>query len=165
MKNNCFNRRYVILFVCFSALCVSALLSEVRAQNPSAAARQTVNRINRIEELPIKKGEPATDKYAAAIVELGEAAAPYLIEKLTDRRNSRVAYLYQYKIGDVARALLDIIYDYPEFPFPDGAKSLPAKYGDYRDYTEFFSRSRNRKQLRKSWREFVKKRNADQAGK
>lgn len=161
-----FDRKLTILFAWLLVSFGTAVFSEVNAQQDAKKqatpreARQIVNRINRIEDLPIKKGEPVNDKYAKAIVELGEKAAPYLIEKLVDRRDSRFAYLFQYKVGDAARSLLDIIYGYPEYPFPDGSKSLPAKFGDYRDYTTFFNSLRNRKVLQKSWREFIKNRRA-----
>lgn len=172
MKRNGFHRKFLITFSCFSVLCCPSAFTETRAQSATKQAmssqmalprqvRQIVNRISRIEELPVKKGEPVNDRYAKSIVELGEAAAPYLIEKLTSQKDSRVVYLYQYKIGDVARSLLSVIYGYPDYPFPDNSQTLPAKYGDYRDYTEFFSSSQNRCQLQKSWRNFVKNRTAD----
>lgn len=161
-----FGQKYAILIFCLTLLCAPPILrAETGAAQKSAppqsslSARQIrriVDRINLIEELPIKKGEAVNDKYAKAIVELGKDAAPYLVEKLTNRKDSRVAYLYQYKIGDVALALLNTIYDYPDYPFPDQSRTLPAKYGDYRDYTEYFSSARNRRQLQKSWRNFIK---------
>jgi len=165
MKSAYFYRKLTAGLKIFSGLFMLAAFSAaVAAQEDSKnkvqsrQVRQIVNRINRIEELPIKKGEPVSDKYAKAIVELGASAAPYLIEKLTDRRKSRVAYLFEYKIGDVARSLLDIIYNYPDYPFPDGSKSLPSKYGNYQDYVEFFGKSQNRKQLQKSWQNYIKNR-------
>ena len=161
MSNN-LNRKLIIFFWCILfSVGFSGVISEIKAQTvkedltPPQISR-IVNQINLIEDLPIKKGEPVNDRYAAAIVELSESAAPYLIEKLTDRKDSKFAYLYQYKIGDVARSLLEIIYDYPNCLFPDCQTKLSEKYGDYRDYVEFFDKTENRKQLQKSWQNFIK---------
>ena len=165
MKVNGFKKNSAIVFFCFFVFQMSAFVIETGAQSAEKRAtpqqiRFIVNGINKIESLPVKKGEPIGDKYAEAIVELGELAAPYLIEKLTDRRDSRFAYFFQYKIGDVARSLLDLIYEYPDYPFPDGSKSMTAKRGNYQDYVEFFGKSKNRKQLQKSWKQYVKSRTA-----
>lgn len=119
-------------------------------------AAKIVNRIRLIESLPSKRSEPFDDRYAKAIVGLGESAAPHLVRKLTDTTDSRVADLFQHKIGDVALALLVKIYNPPGYPFPDGAESVPAKYGDYRDYVEYFESPEARKRLQRSWENYLK---------
>lgn len=127
-----------------------------RTQVEARQAAKIVDRIRLIESLPSKRSEPFDDRYAKAIVKLGEAAAPHLVGKLTDMTDSRVADLYQHKIGDVALALLVKIYNPPSHPFPDGAESVPAKYGDYRDYVEYFESPEARKRLQGSWENFLK---------
>jgi hypothetical protein len=119
--------------------------------------KRTVDEITLIEGLPPKRGERIEDEHAEAIIALGEKAAPYLVEKLTDASPSKVVYGFQYKVGDVALVLLHEIYRPPNWPFPDGSFDIPRKYGDYRDYVKFVNSDGTRKRLRKSWKNYIKK--------
>ena len=126
--------------------CLCFLLSQTPGTHSHAAGGKSspgrtskqiagvVDGISQIRGLPPKSGRPLDDANAEAIVALGEKAAPYLVEKLTDASPSRVFYAFEYKIGDVALALLKEIYRPSRWPFPDGSSRLPQKYGDYRDY-------------------------------
>jgi hypothetical protein len=132
----------------------------IRNQTEPAPAhlKEVVDRINLIQGLPPKSGEPQTDQYAKAIMALGKRAGPYLVDKLTDSSVTQVTYGFRYAVGDLALALLDEIYEPRGWPFPDDQIKIPEKYGDYRDYVEFVSAPGSRERLKQSWREYIKTR-------
>lgn len=140
-------------------LCPACAAGRPAAQSEAAdaEAERVVEGIDQIAGLSVKQGEPEWDEHAAAIVELGERAAPYLVKKLTDTSVSKVGEGFQYKIGDVALALLHDIYGPKGWPFPDDSEKLPQRYGDFRDYVEFVNSKGARARLQKSWREYIKK--------
>ncbi len=140
-----------------SALAFSQETAGQRTTAPGPqTARRIVDEIGLVKGMPPKEGERQTDPHALAIVELGKAAGPFLVAKLTDASPSQVAYLYSYAIGDLALALLTDIYKPSSWPFPDTSSKLPEKYGDYRDYVEFVHSPGGRKRLRQSWRRFIR---------
>ena len=79
-------------------------------EHTAAYLAQVVGEIDLIEGLPPQVGEPLGDPHAVAIVLLGREAAPYLVERITDDSPSLVVYGFQYKLGDLALALLNEIY-------------------------------------------------------
>lgn len=122
--------------------------------------QQVVNDITLIVGLQLQKGELQWDEHAFKIVELGKKAAPFLVEKITDKSPSKVMEFFHYKIGDIALVLLDDIYQPPSWPFPDNSVQIPIKYGDYRgdfrDYVYFINSEGARERLKESWKSYIR---------
>jgi len=124
-------------------------------EHTAAYLAQVVGEIDLIEGLPPKVGEPLGDPHAVAIVSLGREAAPYLVERITDNSSSLVVYGFQYKLGDLALALLNEIYRPRSWPFPDNSRLLPRKHGDFRDYVDFVNSPGGRQELKEHWMRFI----------
>ena len=146
-------------------LCLHAFAGDARSPNiqdsrpkVSLTASQAVERIRLIEYLVPKSGERQTDPHAAAIIASGRQAAPWLLEKLLDDTKSRYFYEFQYKIGDIAHALLREIYH------TDPSQSLmarnpplrPEEGYTYRDYVALVSSTRGRQELQAAWEKVVR---------
>ena len=118
---------------------------------------QAVENIVLIEDLTPKRGEPQTDSYAAAIISLGTKAGPLLAEKLLDDRDSKWAYCFQYKIADLADALLsDIYHQYPSEALVRRNKPMEPTQGYcYWDYAALTSSRKGREELRAAWKKII----------
>ncbi len=141
---------FLLLFVCvFSVL-------EYSQTCISSEAKNAVNKIKLIENLPIKKGEPFVDLVAVEILKFGKCASPFLADKLSNNSKSKVSHLFNYKIGQVALFLLNEIYKPLNYPCPDSSCVVTSNVGDYRDFVQFFQVKKNRQKLKLSWNNYIK---------
>ncbi len=144
----------LLSFIC--ALLLSTVSFFASAQTcDSAASRLAVSKLHLIESLPIKRGSPFEDVHARKIIELGRCTSSLLVAQLNNRNKSKVAHLFEYRIGQVALSLLASIHEPPHRPCPDGSCPVKAKFGDFRDEVNFFSKPANRAQLKKSWAAYI----------
>lgn len=142
----------LIVVACHHRQTASTISAASTSSDPAKAA---VDDIKLIQGLPPKAGEPQTDPHAIAIMKLGKSAGPYLVAKLSDTTPSKVVYGFHYTIGDIALVLLEEIYQPPGWPFPDNSETMPAAYGDYRDYESFMASAGSRQRLQESWKKYI----------
>ena len=143
------------LFVGCSNAQTTASRPQFPARSSEQAATQAVRNLAQVIELPPKRGEAFVDPYAVAVLKLGKAAAPRLVDAIIDTTPTRTASLFQYTVGDVAIVLLSELYQTSTWPYPTSTGEVPRHTGDFRDYVEFMSRAESRLHLQAAWRQFV----------
>jgi hypothetical protein len=132
--------------------------------------RLLVDRICEVEWIRPKNPRLQEDEVVSSIVTLGERAAPYLVEKITDESPSRCPMWY--KVGDVAHKLLCAIYNrwWPSQEFADkyelAGSGSSFEYNADLPYLMYYNRllrtddaeqnQENRLKLQEAWRAVVK---------
>jgi hypothetical protein len=143
------------LLTCMSADSPRGVLGRGRPAVETLEPRQIraiVDELVLIETMTPKRGMPQGDEHALAILSLGRAAVPYLVERIDDDSWSRYVYGYWYKVGDVALALLDEICDTPNWFFPDGSRLAPPT--EFADFVDFVQSPQQLRAAKRSWERF-----------
>ena len=163
-----------ILVVCMVISCKECDESKINKTPVSTMTDNEVlllvNLIREIEWIDPKNPRLQEDEVVSSIVTLGERAAPYLVEKITDESPSRCPMWYN--VGDVAHKLLCVIYNrwWPSQEFADkyelAGSGFSSEYSADLPYLIYYNRllrsddseqnQENRLKLQEAWRSVVK---------
>jgi hypothetical protein len=122
----------------------------ITVAKPSMDAKSAVDLLARLEYLEPKQGEKQTDVVAL------ENATPCLIDKLLDDTPTKYAYLFQYKVGDAAHALLCEIYKKDALWPVEGQTPMGGHPSlTFMDYCAYVEAPNGRRTLQDRWRTLV----------